>query len=102
MKRHRLYPAFLFCVILLMTGTNGNSQNQKYNDMVENIHWFGQAAIKIVAEGKTIYIDPYRLKEDDQADIVLITHCHADHLSPADIKKVITDKSILVIPENCK
>ncbi len=101
MKRHGMYPIQLFCFVLLFISINGKSQNQKYNAMVDNIHWFGQAAIKIVAEGKTIYIDPYQIKDNDQADIVLITHCHSDHLSPGDIKKVITDKSILVAPENC-
>ncbi len=70
--------------------------------MVDNIHWFGQAAIKINAEDKVIYIDPYRIKKKDKADIILVTHEHQDHFSKADISKIVYDKTILVAPETCK
>jgi L-ascorbate metabolism protein UlaG (beta-lactamase superfamily) len=69
--------------------------------MVNNIHWLGQAAVKINAAGKVIYIDPYQLKKADQADIILITHGHNDHLSLSDIKKIITGESIIVAPADC-
>ncbi len=77
------------------------SQNQNITDMVNNIHWLGQAAVKINAAGKVIYIDPYKLKKEDQADIVLITHGHNDHLSLSDIRKIITGESIIVAPVDC-
>jgi L-ascorbate metabolism protein UlaG (beta-lactamase superfamily) len=69
--------------------------------MTENIHWFGQAAVKITTDGKVIYIDPYQLKKADKADIILITHSHGDHLSPADIKKVATDKTVIIATPDC-
>jgi L-ascorbate metabolism protein UlaG (beta-lactamase superfamily) len=70
-------------------------------DMVNNIHWLGQATVKISTPGKIIYIDPYQIKKTDQADMVLITHSHGDHLSPEDIAKVSSDTTIIVAPEDC-
>lgn len=70
-------------------------------EMVKNIHWLGQAAVKITVSGKTIYIDPYQIKVKDEADIILITHSHGDHLSPKDIDMIITEKTIIVAPGDC-
>jgi len=69
--------------------------------MVDNIHWFGQAAVKIAAGETVVYIDPYNLKKSDKAGIILITHSHGDHLSPDDIKKVATDKTVIIAPPDC-
>jgi len=66
--------------------------------MLENIKWLGHASFKIVGE-KTIYIDPWKLKKRDKADIILITHYHYDHFSPADISKIQTDQTVIVLPE---
>jgi L-ascorbate metabolism protein UlaG (beta-lactamase superfamily) len=70
-------------------------------DMVNNIHWLGQATVKISVPGKTIYIDPYQIKKSDKADIILITHSHGDHLSPEDIAKVSSDQTIIIAPNDC-
>lgn len=101
MKTIRCYSIAVIYITFMLISINVNSQNQNINTMVDNIHWLGQSAIKIIAKEKTIYIDPYRIKENDQADIVLITHCHGDHLSPEDIEKVITGNSRIIAPENC-
>jgi len=67
--------------------------------MVENIHWLGHASFKITGE-KTIYIDPWKLKDGEPADIILITHDHYDHLSPEDVAKIATEKTWLVTTED--
>jgi L-ascorbate metabolism protein UlaG (beta-lactamase superfamily) len=66
------------------------------------IHWLGHAGFRIVGEGKTIYIDPYKIKGGPIADVILITHNHFDHLSMEDIKKVSSPKTILVGPKECE
>jgi L-ascorbate metabolism protein UlaG (beta-lactamase superfamily) len=63
--------------------------------MVENIHWLGHASFKITGE-KTVYIDPWKLKDGEPADIILITHDHYDHLSPEDVAKIATDRTWIV------
>jgi L-ascorbate metabolism protein UlaG (beta-lactamase superfamily) len=92
----------IILAIFIIPGNLIKAQNQNITEMVNNIHWLGQAAVKINAAGKVIYIDPYQIKETDQADIVFITHSHYDHLSVQDIKKIITGESIIVSPVDCQ
>ena len=48
------------------------------------IEWLGHASFRISTDKVTIYIDPYNLKKGERkADIILITHEHYDHCSPA-------------------
>jgi L-ascorbate metabolism protein UlaG (beta-lactamase superfamily) len=69
-------------------------------------HWLGHDGYKIVAGGKpTIYIDPYQLSKLQQnkndADIVLISHNHFDHLSMDDLKHVVGDKTTIIAAKEC-
>lgn len=70
-------------------------------DIISHIHWLGQSAVKIDAPGKVIYIDPYRLKGGDRADLILITHAHSDHFSPPDINKILSEGTIVIAPQDC-
>ncbi len=68
--------------------------------MTENIDVFEQNSIRITDRMGRIYIDPFKMSEDPHdAAYVLITHDHYDHFSPDDIKKVVSDRTILVVPE---
>ena len=69
-------------------------------NMVKNIHWLGHDTFKIISE-KVIYTDPFQIKQPDKADIILITHEHSDHCSPPDVKKLQTDKTIIVATQDC-
>lgn len=56
------------------------------------------SSIKIVSEGKIIYFDPFRIKEDkNDADIIAITHSHYDHFSEEDINKVKNEKTKILV-----
>ncbi len=66
--------------------------------MLENVFWRGHACIQIKGS-RNLYVDPFQLTEKDSADIVLITHDHDDHLSPADLKKIVNPETEIVLPE---
>lgn len=68
--------------------------------MIENIKWLGHASFKIKKD-KVIYIDPWKIKETEPADIILISHSHFDHFSVDDIKKIQTNKTTVVVPKDC-
>lgn len=60
------------------------------------------SSIKI-ANGKTIYIDPFRIKEvPHDADYIFITHSHYDHFSTQDILKVAKIDTIFVSVQDTK
>ncbi|KYK24247.1 hypothetical protein AYK26_06945 [Euryarchaeota archaeon SM23-78] len=63
-----------------------------------DIYLFEHASV-MIKNKKVIYIDPYDLSDDasyDKADIVLVTHPHYDHCSPEDIKKIITENTLII------
>lgn len=70
-----------------------------------SFHWLGHDGFRIIASGKTIYIDPYQLTKTqhnkNDADIVFITHNHFDHLSMDDLKHVIGKKTNIVAAMEC-
>lgn len=65
------------------------------------ISWLGHDCFKI-KNNKTIYIDPFNIKDEEKADLIFVTHEHYDHCSLKDIKKISTSKTIVVAPESCK
>ncbi|HHT9153632.1 MAG TPA: MBL fold metallo-hydrolase [Candidatus Hypogeohydataceae bacterium YC40] len=66
------------------------------------ITWLGHDSMKIKAvvaptgASRVIYIDPFRLKEKEAADIVLITHEHYDHCSPEDVAKIAKKDTVVI------
>ncbi|MDH5406516.1 MAG: MBL fold metallo-hydrolase [Candidatus Aminicenantes bacterium] len=63
--------------------------------MLESIKWLGHASFVIKAE-KVIYIDPWKLKDGEPADIILITHDHYDHCCPEDVQKIMKPDTVIV------
>lgn len=70
------------------------------------ITWLGHASFRLERRVgrrlKVVYIDPWRVPGEPQdADVILITHPHFDHLSLPDIHKVAKGTTVIVGPPDC-
>jgi L-ascorbate metabolism protein UlaG (beta-lactamase superfamily) len=73
--------------------------------MAVSLRMLGHASFQIKASGKVIYIDLKKygkvVEPSEKADIVLVTHGHADHCSPDKIEKVQKEDTVIIAPDNC-
>jgi len=69
------------------------------SDAIKKIHWLGHASFRIQTGGKTIYIDPWNIKNPVAADYILVTHSHYDHFSLPDIEKIKKEETVIICPQ---
>jgi L-ascorbate metabolism protein UlaG (beta-lactamase superfamily) len=71
--------------------------------MPVSIRSLGHASFQIKAKGKVIYIDLKKygnvIETSEKADLILVTHSHADHCSAEKINKVRTKDTVVIAPE---
>ncbi len=66
--------------------------------LLAGVSHFKQSTIRI-ASSKVVYFDPYRIDgEAHDADLILVTHSHSDHLSIGDIRKIVKANTMFVGP----
>lgn len=70
------------------------------------IHFIGHGTLMFEMSNKIMHIDPFdRLADYEQlpdADYVLITHHHGDHLDPAAIEKIKKRDTKIILTQSCK
>ncbi len=60
-----------------------------------------QSSIRIKDKRNTIYFDPFKInKERHDADMILITHDHFDHLDIDSINNLMHDETLVVVPNS--
>lgn len=64
------------------------------------IYWEGHSTVRVVDNGFSVIVDPFRIKDDMTADIILITHPDAGHFEPESIEKCCNENTCIVIPES--
>ena len=66
---------------------------------LDHIHWLGHASFRVEDNGKQIYIDPWKINQEQPvADLIFITHGHYDHHSAEDIARIRADKTLIIGP----
>jgi L-ascorbate metabolism protein UlaG (beta-lactamase superfamily) len=65
-----------------------------------HVTFIGHASLVFSFGGKIIHVDPVSRYADyatlPKADLILITHAHGDHLDPAAIEAIRTEKTVIV------
>jgi len=71
--------------------------------MTVSIKSLGHASFQIKAKGKVIYIDLKKygsaIETSEKADLILVTHSHADHCSTEEINKLRTKDTAVLAPK---
>jgi len=97
MRTHTTLVLAALLTVLLAGASATTSQGE---DMTSGLHWLGHDTFRIDA-AQIVYIDPFRLAEGaPAADLILITHAHSDHLSPADIARIRTPTTTVIAPRS--
>lgn len=69
------------------------------------ITFIGHGTLMMAFGGKMIHVDPFGRLADyaklPKADVVIITHHHGDHLDPDVLRKVRTEKTLVILTEKC-
>ena len=91
----RKYFTLILCLLI---STNIYAMEGK--KMTENILWLGHDTFMVKGE-KVVITDPFKIKGNHKADIILITHDHFDHCVPEDVKKVQKADTTIVATEDC-
>lgn len=69
-------------------------------DWLAHVRVLYHSTVRLSGE-RIVYTDPYDLAEaPHDADVILITHDHYDHFSPANLEKVKKPATILAVPES--
>ena len=70
------------------------------------IHSLGHASLMFEYDNIIIHVDPYGTQANydlyPDADIILVTHAHADHYDASAISKIKTDSTILICTQEVK
>src|SRR6056297_2903655 len=68
--------------------------------IIIKVKWLGNSAL-LIEDGKNIVIDPsFKIETDFEADIVLITHEHDDHINEDDLAAVTNDQTKVYAPQS--
>ena len=65
------------------------------------VKWLGHASFLIRTRGKRIYIDPYVGDYSEKADVILVTHGHADHCDLEKLSMIRQSETLILTATSC-
>jgi len=102
---------FIGCVSLLCSATAGMARGQFESDVIRTqagelkMTFIGHATLMFTFNNLTLHTDPWSRFADyaalPQADIILITHEHADHLDPDAVKTITKEGTVCIGTIQC-
>ena len=107
MEKYFLIAALFIAVFVVHAGAQGTFES----DMIPTsagdlkITFIGHGTLMFSFGGKTIHVDPVSKEADftklPKADLILLTHHHGDHLDKKALEILRTEKTDVVMTENC-
>jgi L-ascorbate metabolism protein UlaG (beta-lactamase superfamily) len=101
----------MFLCILLSATISLSAQETFQKDTISTsagplvITFLGHGTLMMQQAGKTFHIDPVGGVADytklPKADLVLITHHHGDHLDPAVLEQIVSEKTVVIETKLC-
>ena len=64
--------------------------------VLDALHWLGHDCFRLDSSIGPIYWDPYEISGGPTAALILVSHDHFDHCSPADISKIQGPETVIV------
>ena len=103
-----MYNIYLSTMLLFtLSALSANADDRFQSDVIRTssgdlkITFIGHASLIFSFNNKTVYVDPFSKLADyatlPKADVIVITHEHRDHLDPAAIEKIRTEKTTVVL-----
>jgi L-ascorbate metabolism protein UlaG (beta-lactamase superfamily) len=98
----RVFVVIVLCLVAVClnsavwASSSKEAQDSNLKKMTFPIHWLGHDSFRIDGDKAVIYLDPFKIKEGPKADLILITHDHFDHCSPADVAKIQKTETVIV------
>jgi len=104
--------AFTICIALTLLCAPSALSRGYDSDLIETsmgdleITFIGHASLILACAGVTIHVDPWSRRADygelPEADVILLTHDHRDHLDGGAIRAVRTDSTVVIMTKRCE
>lgn len=101
----------LILFVVLGLANFANAQEQFEKDVLPTsagdleITFIGHGTLMFTFGGKVIHVDPYSQLADyttlPDADLILLTHEHGDHLDPKALEQIRQEDTVLILTESC-
>jgi len=109
MKRRSLLRLVFFAILVLNCFADDKGEMRMDELILGNdkigIHFYGHSSLMFEYNGLTIYIDPVTQYADyrdlPQADYILITHEHGDHLDKQAIDSLMKSTTVIISNQAC-
>lgn len=71
-------------------------------DILAGVTWYRQSSVRIQRGGLDVFVDPWGVTHETEADYILLTHPHYDNFSEADIARIRGPTTMVVAPASMK
>ncbi|NIN71944.1 MAG: MBL fold metallo-hydrolase [Gemmatimonadetes bacterium] len=110
--RTRAFTSLALILLILVGGCEANGQATFQEDVIPTaagnltITFIGHGTLMFRFDGKVVHVDPVGREADystmPDADLVLVTHEHGDHLDPDAIAAIRTEETVVIYSPSCE